>query len=198
MKTKNIVLGFGILIVFALVLWQGIEAFYPTPLYENFCNNSQYSTPYPLKEIPTVDPNCTFSPQLQESTDKCSNSGGFTVYNYDEKGCTISIKYCDTCNKQFTEAEKAHAIVVFWIAIIIGIIVLLVGYSVLSIEPVGSALIASSIWAIFYGTVVNWRNITSIYRFVLLFIALVIIIVIAIKLNTQKEKQAKSTNKKNK
>jgi hypothetical protein len=195
MEVKNLVLGIGIVVVYALVLWQGIEAFYPSPQYNDFCGTYPEA---PIKQYAVEISNCTFPRQLQEYSDQCSREEGFAVYNYDENGCVSSFKECDFCNKQFTEAQNSHSKNVFWVSVIVGIITLLVGYLILNIEPVGSSLIGSSIWAIFYGTVVNWRNFTTILRFLLLLIVLILLIWIAIKLNTQKKtflNEVKSKNK---
>ena len=97
--------------------------------------------------------------------------------------------YCDfyyICQQKFDLDSDAHSKVVFMIYIIVAIIVFIVGYSILTIEPVGSALMGSGIWAIFYGSVVNWRNLSNIWRFLLLLVALVLLIFIAVRLNKKK------------
>ena len=35
---KNIVLGIGIIVVFGLALWQGIDTFYPFPEWDDYCD----------------------------------------------------------------------------------------------------------------------------------------------------------------
>ena len=89
------------------------------------------------------------------------------------------------CNKQFEEAEKKHSTIVFVISIIAGLVVLILGYLLISVEPVGVALVGSGIWAFFCGSVVNWRNFGNSWRFVLLLIAFVMLIWISIKLNNK-------------
>jgi uncharacterized membrane protein len=187
MNVKNLVLGIGIVIVFALVLWQGVEAFYPSPQYNDFCTGNEFGVmtkPLPNGQYPV----CNFSKSLQEQQDRCYVEEGQPIFNYDDNGCAVSVKECDMCNKQFNDAQKAHAQVVFFIALIVGIIALITGYAILSVEPVGSALIGSGIWSFFYGTVINWRNFTTVWRFLFLLIALILLIWIAVRLNTQKKK----------
>ncbi|MEK6854870.1 MAG: hypothetical protein AABX73_01480 [Nanoarchaeota archaeon] len=190
-KIKNFVLGIGIVVVFALTLWQGIEAFYPSPAYEDFCKGTDFGR-YPVKEnlaAPISEQTCTFSKNLQEQQQRCYNEGGTPIFEYNDSGCTINIKNCDFCNKEFNEATDSHAKTVFYISLIISILVLIIGFSVLSIEPVGSALLGSAIWSIFYGTVINWRNFSNIWRFLLLFFVLILIIWITLRLNSVKEKK---------
>ena len=69
------------------------------------------------------------------------------------------------------------------IALIAGIITLLIGYHILKSEPVGSALMASGIGAIFYGSVRNWENLSDIWRFLLLLAALILLILITVRVN---------------
>ncbi len=175
---KSIVLGIGIVIVFALVLWQGIEAFYPSPQWEDFCTQQEF-TPRLVKPEVT----CTSSTELQQQEQQCYTQKGQPIYNYNENGCAMSVKECDFCQRELEEAQLRHAKIVFVISIITGILALIIGYAILSVEPVGSALIGSAVWAIFYGSVVNWHNFSDIWRFVLLFAVLILLIWIAIRLN---------------
>ena len=179
MKFKNIVLGIGIVIVFALVLWQGIETFYPSQQYEDYCGN--VSVPQSIESqkmaaaVPGVDyvySNATF----------CLAHNG-----------TWQNGYCDyyyVCQKSYESAMDGHSRVVFYISLIVAVIAFIIGFLILSVEPVGSALLGSGVWAIFYGSVVNWRNIGVAFRFVLLLFVLVLLIYIALRLN-RKDKKSK-------
>jgi len=187
MNMKNLVLGIGIIIVFGLVLHYGIEAFYQTPQYDKYCNASRYYS-YPVPEkLPAQAVNCTYSKALREAENKCFAEQGQPVYDYDDNGCTSAVKECDYCNKYFNEAQDEHAKTAFIISIIAGLIVIILGYAILSTEPVGSALMGSGIWAFFYGAVINWRNLSNIWRFLLLLVALILLIWIAIRLNKPKK-----------
>jgi len=157
MNVKNLVLGIGIVIVYALVLWQGVEAFYPSPQFDDYCS----------EVIP--------KPILDE-------------------GSRVPIKIEDDfkeCREEFNSARDSHSSVVFVIALIVGILTLVLGYFVLSVEPVGSALIGSGIWAIFWGSVINWRNFSNIWRFLLLLFALVLLIWLTLRLNRPEKKRKK-------
>ncbi len=190
MNVKNLVLGIGIIVIYALALWQGIEAFYPSPQYDKFCTAGRFEGNYfPAKPLPSGEPSCNFSRNLQEEQNRCYAEKGQPIFEYDDKGCTISIKECDYCQKEFEEAQEVYSMRIFIIAFIIGIITLIVGYSILSIEPVGSALIGSGVWAIFYGAAINWRNFSNIWRFLLLLVALVVIIYVTMRLNREREKK---------
>ena len=188
MNVKNLILGIGIVIIYGLVLWQGIEAFYPSPEYEDYCTAGRFDTYYPTKPLPAGQ-SCEFPRNLQDAQNQCYADKGQPVWEYDNNGCQIALKECDYCQREYDEADKAHAKVVFIIAVIIGIITLLVGFSLLSTEPVGSALIGSGIWAIFWGSVANWRNFSNIWRFLLLLVSLVLIVWFTLRLNKPRKRK---------
>jgi hypothetical protein len=189
MKTKNLVLGIGIVIVFMFLLHNGIHAFYSNPEYEQYCNSSLFRMSYPEKMPYTYGTNCTYSKELRDAEQTCYDNKGQPIYEYDDNGCQTRVKECNYCQTEYDNAREKYQKNVFIIAIILGIITLIVGYARLSIEPVGSALMASGIGAIMYGTIQNWNNLDNLGRFILLFIAFVILIWIAVKLNTEKEKK---------
>ncbi len=185
MNVKNLVLGIGIVIVYGLLLWQGIEAFYPSPQYEDYCTSVQayYPDMYAMK--PTGELECAVNPSPQQYNE-CSEQGGYLApESYDNLGCPVSYT-CELCSKELSDATKSHGKTVFIIALIIGILTLIIGYAVLTVEPVGSALLASGIWAIFYGSAWNWSNLSSVWRFFLLLVALVLLIWFALRLNQVK------------
>jgi hypothetical protein len=152
-NVKNLVLGVGIIIVFALVLWQGIEAFYPSPQWDDFCEERNFPRP-------AIDEEPEKIPEIKDDF--------------------------ETCQKEYDLARDSHAKITFIVSLIVAIAALLIGHTILSIEPVGSALMGSGIWAIFWGSVVNWRNFSSIGRFLLLLMALILLIYLAIKSNQKK------------
>ncbi len=80
-----------------------------------------------------------------------------------------------------------HSNRVFVISVIVGLITFVVGLFLLAKEPVGSALMASGIWAVFYGVVKNWRNFSEAWRFLILFVLLVVLIWLAMRYNEKKK-----------
>jgi len=186
MSFKNFVLGVGIFVIYALVLWQGIQAFYPMPEYDDYCDFR--ARPYLISER-----GCTFPSELQVELDVCSDIKGEFIYEYDLDGCPISGE-CDDCKAFYDEARDVYSRNVFIVALIIGVLTFAAGFFVLSVEPVGSALLASGVWALFFGTVINWRNFGSVTRFVLLLVVLIVLIWVALRMN----KTGKLFNKKKK
>ena len=173
MKFKTFILGVGIFVVYALALFQGLETFYPTPQYDDYCDFHAG-----VRE-PASCPNL---PDLQKRIEACLNSKGDFVYEYDSNSCPIG-GYCDPCRIDYEVALDVHSNRVFIISIIIGVIVFIAGLFLLYTEPVGSALMAGGIWSVFFGVVKNWRNFSDSWRFLLLFVLLIVLIWVALRLN---------------
>lgn len=190
MNVKNAVLGIGIFVVYLMMLHYGIEAFYNTPTYENYCGVGDiYSHASPKAANADFGLNCSFSKPLFDEEQLCMKNGGFVEFEYNNAGCAVSINKCNYCQKDLNDANKSHSQRVFLIALIVGILTLIVGNFV-SIEPVGSAIMASGIGAMFYGSTRNWQNLSDVWRFLLLVVALVLLIWIAFRINKNvKEKK---------
>ncbi len=181
MKFKNFILGVGIFVVYALALFQGLETFYPTPQYEDYCDI--HAGPIGVREPAS----CPSVPaDLQTRAEACWNSKGQFIYEYDPNSCAIG-GYCDDCSIDYENDLDVHSNRVFILSIIIGIIVFIAGFFLLSTEPVGSALMAGGIWSVFYGVVKNWRNFSNSWRFLLLFVLLIVLIWVALKFNKKHE-----------
>ena len=189
MNFKNIILGIGIVVVYALLLWQGTRTFYPNPEFEDFCGESErFFRPF-VEPIECETPQSVITDQFE-----CNNKENYFHAEYDELGC-LSGGFCDDCNKQFESAQEKHARNVFIVSIIIAVITFVVGFFVLSIEPVGSSLIGSSIWAVFYGTIVNWQYFNAAWQFVLLLIAFAGLIWFTVWLNVKARRIKESIKK---
>jgi hypothetical protein len=180
MKFKNFILGVGIFVVFALVLFQGLETFYPTPQYDKFCE--PHYGPLTARDVKGVIVNCPDDVELQRRAQQCWDSKGEFVYKYDSNGCVVDGD-CDGCRIDYENALDTHSSRVFLVTVLIGIIVFVAGFFLLSTEPVGSALMASGIWSVFFGVTKNWRNFSDSWRFLLLFVLLVVLIWIALRFN---------------
>jgi len=180
MKVRNVILGLGILIIYGLALSQGIQAFYPEPEFEDFCDISDA----PYKPIPE---SCEFSQSLVTKENSCEDTGGIFVEEYDVDGCVVD-GYCDICSEDYENSLDDYSQKVFILSLMIGLVTLILGIFVLKVEPVGSALMASGIWAIFYGTMRNWRNFSNGWRFLLLFAVLLFLIWIGMKFGYKKRK----------
>ena len=102
----TILLGIFIAIMVSVLFNLIVSYVYEPPKYDEVCRGAGITGPYPVKYGVGNEQcaNCTFSKALQEETDQCIQENGFPVYDYNDKGCTISIKECNMCNKEFEDS----------------------------------------------------------------------------------------------
>jgi prolipoprotein diacylglyceryltransferase len=180
MRIKNVVLGLGIFIVYLLALFQGVETFFPSPQYDDYCD---------VNSRPVFPGNdCQLSGTFINKERTCLSQKGDFVYEYDENGCPVD-GYCDSCRIDYEKDLDKYANELFLISVILGVVVFFVGLFLLKKEPVGSALIGSAIFTVVYGTARNWRNFTESWRFLILFILLVLLIWLTLRLNSAGKKR---------
>ncbi|MDO8622709.1 MAG: hypothetical protein Q7R52_00515 [archaeon] len=133
LKGKNfaltILLGIFIAIMVSVLFNLIVSYAYEQPTYDELCKNTNNFGAYPMKYGLGNEQcgNCTFSKTLQEETDKCIKDGGITIYNYDDKGCTTSVKECNMCNKEFEDAIAQYNKNTFFVFAAIGFILIIVG-----------------------------------------------------------------------
>lgn len=144
----TILLGVFIAVMVVVLFNLLVSYLYEPPKYEDICKNIN-SGPYPAKYgIGTEQcSNCTFSKALQEQTDSCAQTGGIAIYDYNDKGCTISLKECNMCNQQFNDATAKYNKNTFFIFAAIGFILIIAGLYVsplliqITTLPAGAALV---------------------------------------------------------
>ena len=124
----TILLGIFVAIMLTIFVNLVVSYFYEGPQYDKYCAGSMRE-PYPIKYGYDVGicQNCTYSQVLQEQVDSCQKDGGNAVYNYDSRGCTVSLKSCDMCNKEFNDAQNAYNRRTFFIYAIVGFILIVFG-----------------------------------------------------------------------
>jgi hypothetical protein len=129
-KTLALIIILGVFVAIMLTIFVNlvVSYLYEGPVYEDYCSN-QFGGVYPVKYgVDTQScQNCTFSKELQEQTDRCYQDGGNPVYDYDSRGCTLSIKECNLCNKDFESAQKVYNRQTFFIYAIVGFALVVFG-----------------------------------------------------------------------
>lgn len=125
----TILLGVFIAVMVVSLFNLVVEYAYESPKYEDYCKGIESMGPYPVKYGVSneVCGNCTFSPSLQQQTDECYEEMGIPVYDYDSKGCTVSIKECNFCTKQFEAAMKEYNWDTFFVFAAIGFALIVAG-----------------------------------------------------------------------
>jgi hypothetical protein len=64
---------------------------------------------------------------LQEEFDNCTKEGGTPVAEYDNNGCSVTLKECNMCQKNFEDAMKVYNRHAFFIFAAIGFALIVVG-----------------------------------------------------------------------
>ena len=173
MSLKNIVLAVAIAVLTFLVVLYGINTFYSTPEYNNYCNNTQQT-------------------EFITSNETCNANGGF--WNY----YTVPVKsnetngYCDTnyyCSQSFNKAQEAWNKNLFFFGLPLGLIIIILGAFLFSLEFVGAGLMWGGVATIIYSTAGFFAQSADWIKFTISIIALIIIISFAYWYNNKIKKQ---------
>ena len=146
----TIILGVFIAIMVITLFNLIVNYVYEEPQYDDFCRGAGNTGPYPVKYggiVPEQCANCTFSRALQTEVDSCTMQNGIPVYNYNDRGCTVALKECNMCNKNFEYTTKLYNRNTFFVFAAIGFALVVAGLfvSVLLIQiitlPAGAFLV---------------------------------------------------------
>lgn len=122
----TILLGVFISIMLVILFNLIVTYVYPSPEYDDFCKNVWDSSPIKY-DMNGQYFNCTVSPELQEQIIPCLQDKGIPIYDYDEKGCSISLKECNFCNKEFDLINRDYNRKTFFIYASIGFVLIVLG-----------------------------------------------------------------------
>lgn len=169
---KRIASLIAIAVLSLLVITLGIEAFYKSPKYDDFCKMN----PEPYREqIPGKV--CDYSQSNEEY--QCSLNKGMPTYEFEKDGCR-KYKECNYCNKNFEEVQKPYDRTVFIVHVIAGVILILMGMY-FKLDFVGTGFIYGGILNILTGVIRYFSEMSPIIRFVTVLIALIIVVFVAVK-----------------
>lgn len=177
MNLKNIAIGIAIIILTSFVTIYGIALLYSQPEYEDYCNNTK--------------------PVSYETEQTCIIAGGKwnSIQPYEtippEKPVT---GYCDTefyCRRDYDAAMKKHFKQVFYVALPIGVVVIIVGAVFFGLESVGAGLMGGGIVTLIYGAGGYWQYAENLLKFLLSLAGLIAIIYFAYWFNKRGEKKSK-------
>ena len=175
---RKIAIIFVIAVLFAVLSQSLIEAIYPMPKYENFCNNS-YPKAYPAYAPGDSSKNCSFI-----DTSQCEKSKGMADFEYNNvTGCPVSFT-CNYCQVNYDDANNNYNLFVFIVSSMIGLIGVAIGLFMPTRkndlnEWIGTGFMLGGLIAIFVGTARYFPDMGRIIRPVIIFIELVIVIFIA-------------------
>ena len=84
MDAKRVAIIIGMAVLIPLFLGLFVDAVYTSPQYENYCNNSIYTSP--VYKEPAVGQNCSYD--YGDEYNKCTRNKGNPVMNY-TTGCSV-------------------------------------------------------------------------------------------------------------
>ncbi len=177
-KLKRTILGISIAIILVLFVGYGINTFYKSPKYEDFCEEK---FPEPVRIEKEDIAKCD---AVQKSNtafeDSCYRQEGIVRYEADEDGCQVANE-CDMCNKEYREVMGIYNRNVFIIAVVAGLIAVVLGGIILKLESVSAGIMGGGVLSIIYGTLRYWGDMGDVLRFIILGIVLAILIWIGYK-----------------
>lgn len=172
MNLRNILFGIGIVILTIFVSVYGISVIYPNPQYDDFC-----------EEVRT--------PKLIENSMQCEEIGGKWTDCVTEP-CVQG--YCDrnfVCRGKYDDAREARSKKVFFIAIPLGVILILGGGFLFGIEAIGAGLMGGGIGTIVYGAGNYWQYGDDLFRFIMSLLGLAAVVYLSYWFNKKFEKKKK-------
>lgn len=174
MKVMNLVFGIGIAVIVFIVALLGIQAFYPEPEYEDFCNISMYSAPavstFTIYDCPD---NMTVVDCRKLIYEKDINSPEAKVREKEQV----------TCGTEYDEARKNYNKNYFLIASILGLIGLIVSFFLLNNINISAGVASAGIVLIIVAFTRGWTETNDILKFVVGLVIGIVVVFLTIKIN---------------
>lgn len=184
---KKIGLGIAIIIIFNLFVNYGISTFYKAPKYDDFCK------PEIMRKAINTKGGCDEAGGLwtENMNYRTANPPAPTIGEGIKGVKTPSeavigepIGWCDayfTCQKDFEKINDVYKRNTFIVWMIAGMIIILFGFFIKSVENMSVAFIFSGLVSFLIGTVVYWSAMQDYLRFIILGIALAVLIYVGYK-----------------
>ena len=176
MDIKNIIIGIAIIILTIFMGFYGINTFYPRPDYDDFCGDIK-------------------TQEKIETYERCEEVGGkWSVYESIGPAEERAEGFCDRdyyCRQDLEDARRIRSRNVFFIALPLGIFIIVFGAFLFSLEAVGAGLMGGGVGTLIYGAGAYWPYSENWIRFVISLVGLVILIFLTYRFNTWFEKRKK-------
>ncbi len=195
MNIRNIILSIAISIMLIFSVVYGISTFYPSPDYSDFCPKEKFPIPM-QKNNETICP-AVCVPLYEIENGKC-------VFNECGSGCGANgrtsfdtLEQCNivasgkSCFEEYNSAEEARAKIVFFVAVPLGILILIAGGILFSLETIGGGIMLGGIYTIIYGSGIYWEYGGNLFRFIISLLGLGALIYLAYWLNKKWDKKRK-------
>lgn len=181
---RRIVIIFVIAVLFSLFVNLTIEAIYPEPDRDDFCEPEKEKPHIPY---PEASRNIT-CPQLDvtdEIIETCEIEKGYIDYVKDKNNCPIEA-YCETCQRDLDESREEYNLIVFIVSTILGFIAIVAGLNLpvkknLVNDWVGSGFLLGGLLTIFIGTARFFGDMGRTIRPIVILLELILVIYLTYK-----------------
>lgn len=186
-KVKNVILAIAIAIIFAFFVGRGIDVFYSSPEWDDYCDQEtlmKFDYNVGKDECESVDGqwiNYSENRLVSDNQFLCSKTAE-TAEGVITLNCQYSKigenGYCDVnskCDAEYRDADEKYSKNIFIITLVIGILAIILSV-MLQLVSVSSGLMVGGLLLMIYGTMRYWAYSSDVLRFVMLGIALVILI----------------------
>jgi hypothetical protein len=172
---KDGALGLAITIMAVFVVISGINAFYPSPVRNDFCPS--------VYEF-TTEAECIAGEGIWQSTTspgaKTSDSGVISI--------PLEGGRCQNdpaCYDEYDLARDVHSRNLFLISLFIGIILVFLGIHFFNVKAIGSGIMGGGVITLFYGGIVSWGHSEEWFRFIISLISLAFLVFLAVWFHKQ-------------
>jgi len=166
-KVLNIVFGIGIAVVVFILILLGIQAFYPVPIYADYCNES-INTPVPIVGFESCTDNMTVG--------ECRTAMKLNVVEVDD------------CWQDFDKVSKVYNRNFFIIASIFGVILILTAFFLMNITNISAGVACSGIVLIVYAFMRGWESTDDKLKFAVGLVIAAIVIALTVVINKKLSK----------
>ena len=176
---RRVLVIFVIAILFTIFINVTIEAVYPNPEYDDYCEDKFRPPEVPYKSSEFYCSEITISDELMDSCE------GKIEYTYNSNGCPIKA-YCETCHLEWEEKEEMYNFIVFIISTIAGLAAIIVGINLPEKknplnEWVGSGFLLGGLLTIFIGTARFFGDMGRFVRPIIILLELSLVIYLTYK-----------------
>jgi len=173
MQIKNIILGIAIIILTIFVTVYGINIFYPSGEYKDYCKDDKIY-------------------EIADTQQKCEDLGGkWRNYEFVKENDSVE-GYCDRdyfCRQEYDSAREIRAKKIFFISVPLGVIIIIFGGFLFHLEAVGAGLMGGGVGTIVYGSGNYWQYGDNLFKFILSLLGLTAVIYSSYWLNKKFEKK---------
>jgi len=187
-RVKRVILAIAIAILFAFFIGIGIDAFYPNPEWEDYCEHDRYDIKQNLNSAECEEVGGRWNefeeariiPEDRMSCKKVEQNEDEMILSCisESKGADAENGFCDLnyyCEEEYDGAQEGYNKVVFIVTAIIGLLVIVLSVA-LQMVSVSAGLMSGGILVILYGTMRYWEYSSNMLRMIILGISLVVLI----------------------